>query len=155
NLPHDAQAAYRLDFGPEFAARGIVSKEPPVVGKPFPVLVPQPDADGNDRGGVTLPELAVPLATYTGWNLRRPETGAAEQRVSFMGSTIPFAKTAAERLQTGDPRPAIAERYHSRDEYLGRFAEAAMKLVQQRFLLAEDLPAVLARGAAEWDAYAK
>ncbi len=154
-MPHNAQTAYHLDFGPEFVARGVVSKEPPAVGKAFPIFVPQPDADGNDRGGITLPELAVPVATYTGWNLRKLESGAATERVSFLGSTIPFAKTAAERQQSGDPRPSIAERYHSREEYLGRYAEAALKLVRERFLLAEDLPAVLQRGAAEWDAIMK
>jgi hypothetical protein len=71
--------------------------EPPKVGKPFPVLVPQSDADGNDLGGVSLPELQVPLATYTGWNLRDPSIGASDLRLSFYGSFIPLAKTTAER----------------------------------------------------------
>ena len=88
--------------------------EPPRVGDPFGVLVPQSDADGNDLGGVRLPELQVPLATYTGWNLRDPSIGAPEQRVSFLGSWIPLAKTAEERKKSGDPRPSIAERYASR-----------------------------------------
>jgi hypothetical protein len=115
------------------------------------VLVPQSDADGNDSGGVRLPELQVPLATYTGWNLRDPSIGLSDLRLSFYGSFIPFAKTAAERGSSGDPRLSVAERYASRDEYMGKFAEAAMKLVHERFLLREDLPTLLERGKREWN----
>src|SRR5579872_6607416 len=89
--------------------QGIVSNEPPKVGKPFPALVPQADSDGNDLGGVRLPELQVPVATYTGWNLRDPSIGASDRRISFLGSFIPFAKTTRERQKTGDPRPSLAE----------------------------------------------
>ena len=150
NLPHEFNVAYRLDFGPQWR-QGIVSQEPPKVGKAFRGLVPQSDPDGNDLGGVRLPELQVPLATYTGWNLRDPSIGAPDRRLSFIGSFIPFAKTAQERQQSGDPRPSIAERYSSREQYLGKYAEAAVKLIEQRFLLSEDLAAVLARGQQEWD----
>jgi hypothetical protein len=94
NTPHEMNLGYRLDFGPQWKS-GIVSNEPPKVGKPFAVLVPQTDADGNDLGGVRLPELQVPLATYTGWNLRDPSIGAADLRVSLVGSFIPLARTAA------------------------------------------------------------
>ncbi|MGB7028647.1 MAG: alpha/beta hydrolase domain-containing protein [Candidatus Acidiferrum sp.] len=149
NKPHEVSLAYHLDFGPQWK-EGIVTFEPPKVGKPFPVLIPQVDADGNDEGGVSLPELQVPLATYTGWNLRDPSIGASDLRLSFYGSFIPFAKTAAEREQSGDPRLSVAERYSSREEYLGRFTEAALKLIHERFLLPEDLPAVLKRGEQEW-----
>jgi hypothetical protein len=149
NKPHEMNLAYHLDFGPQWK-EGIVSVEPPKVGKPFVVLVPQSDADGNDVGGVSLPELQVPLAAYTGWNLRDPSIGAGDLRLSFYGSFIPFAKTASEREKSGDPRLSIAERYASRDEYMGKFSEAAMKLIRERFLLREDLPALLERGEREW-----
>jgi hypothetical protein len=149
NAPHEVSLAYGLDFGPQWK-QGIVANEPPRVGNPFGVLVPQADADGNDLGGVRLPELQVPLATYTGWNLRDPSIGAPEQRVSFLGSWIPLAKTAEERQKSGDPRPSIAERYSSQDEYMGKFEQAAKKLIEQRFLLQEDLPAILDRGRQEW-----
>jgi hypothetical protein len=128
----------------------IVVVEPPRVGNSFSVLVPQSDADGNDLGGVRLPELQVPLATYTGWNLRDPAIGAPEQRVSFLGSWIPLAKTAEERKKSGDPRLSIAERYASREVYMTKFEEAAKRLIDQRFLLQEDLPAILERGKLEW-----
>ena len=75
NHPHEANTAYHLDFGPK-ANQGILEIQPPKVGESFTVLVPQVDADGNDRAGIHLPEIAVPLATYTGWNLRDPSIGA-------------------------------------------------------------------------------
>ena len=97
----------------------------------------------------------MPLASYTGWNLRAPQTGASTERVSFLGSYIPFAKTREEREATGDPRPSLAERYKSKEDYLEKYRAAAERLVQQHFLLQEDLPAILERGAAEWDAATK
>jgi len=153
-LPHEVNLAYHLDFGAQWKS-GIVSIEPPKVGKPFGVLVPQTDADGNDLGGVRLPELQVPLATYTGWNLRDPGIGASDLRLSFLGSFLPFARSAAEREKNGDPRASVAERYESREQYLGKFAEAAMKLIHDRFMLREDLQAALERGRREWDEIAQ
>jgi hypothetical protein len=153
NVPHEMNLAYHLEFGPQWK-QGIVSNEPPKVGPAFAVLVPQADADGNDLGGVRLPSLQVPLATYTGWNLRDPSIGAADQRLSFIGSTIPFARTAEDRKKSGDPRLSIAERYSSREQYIGKYSEAAMKLIDAGFLLREDLPAVIERGEREWDEFA-
>ncbi|HEX7698051.1 MAG TPA: alpha/beta hydrolase domain-containing protein [Candidatus Acidoferrum sp.] len=150
NTPHEMNLAYHLDFGSQWKS-GIISNEPPRVGKPFPVLVPQTDADGNDLGGVRLPELQVPVATYTGWNLRDPSIGAPNLRLSFLGSFLPFARNASERGKSGDPRPSVAERYVSREQYMGKFAEAAMNLIKERFLLREDLAAVLERGQREWN----
>jgi hypothetical protein len=150
-VPTNLNEAWRLDLGPEWK-NGVITKQPPVVGKAFPVLVPQVDADGNDRAGVHIPEMRVPLATYTGWNLRDPSIGAPDQRVSFIGSYVPFAKTAAEREKTGDRRLSIAERYTGREDYLKRYRDAADELVRERWLLPEDVPAVMDRGAHEWDA---
>jgi hypothetical protein len=109
------------------------------------------DKDGNDVGGVRLPQLEVPLATYTGWNLRDPKTGMPKERVSFLGSWLPLAKTKNEN----DSRAPIAERYSSREEYLKKFTEAANKLLAERFLLKEDLDALAKRGGEEWDLAAK
>ncbi|HET9839782.1 MAG TPA: alpha/beta hydrolase domain-containing protein [Candidatus Angelobacter sp.] len=163
NTPHEVCLAYHIDREVEFrgirrepGGKGVIEPqqtivvEPPRVGNPFAVLVPQSDADGNDLGGVRLPELQAPLATYTGWNLRDPSIGAPEQRASFLGSWIPLARTADERKKTGDPRLSIAERYKSREEYMSKFEQAAKKLIEQRFLLQEDLPAILERGKLEW-----
>ena len=151
NRPHEASQAYRLDFGPNWQ-QGILSIQPPKVGPAFPVLVPQVDADGNERDGVRLPEITVPLATYTGWNLRDPSIGAPDQRVSFEASYIPFPRTAAERQKMGDPRKSIAERYASREGYLAQYKKAVDALVQQRWILPEDLAALLHRGEQEWSA---
>ena len=150
NTPHEASAAYRLDFGPNWA-HGILSNQPPKIGRPFPVLVPQVDADGNERDGVRLPEIAVPLATYTGWNLRDASIGAPGERVSFEGSYIAFPKTAAQRLATHDPRKSIAERYANREDYLNRYGAAVDALVKQRWVLEEDRAALIQRGGQEWD----
>jgi hypothetical protein len=149
--PARAHEALRLDFGPRWK-EGIVTLEPPREGKPFATLVPRADADGNDLSGVRIAEMAVPVATYTGWNLRDPKTGLAGERVSFVGSYVPFPRTRAERERARDPRPSLEERYGSRERYLGLFAEAAIEQVRERFLLPEDLADVLSRGAAEWDA---
>ncbi|MFL6443310.1 MAG: alpha/beta hydrolase domain-containing protein [Candidatus Sulfotelmatobacter sp.] len=150
NKPHEANAAYRLDFGPNWR-NGILSVQPPKVGEAFPVLVPQVDADGNERDGVRLPEITVPLATYASWNLRDPSIGAPDQRVSFEDSYIPFPKTAAQRQRSGDPRRSIEERYGSREEYIIRYTKAVDDLIQQHWILPEDRQAVLARGEQEWD----
>jgi hypothetical protein len=148
--PKEANGAYRLDFGPNWHD-GILSIQPPKVGKLFPVLVPQVDADGNERDGVRLPEITVPLATYTGWNLRDPSIRAPGERVSFEGSYLPFPKTAVERQQRGDPRKSIAERYKNREDYLSRYSHAVDELVKQRWILEEDRPALIHRGEQEWD----
>src|SRR5215831_4058871 len=80
---------------------------------PLPFLVPQVDADGNERAGIRLPEVAVPLATYTGWNFRSEKIGGSDQLVSLLGSYIPFAQTKADRQASRDPRASIGERYSS------------------------------------------
>ena len=155
NRAHEANAGLRLDFGPNWQKSGVLSVQPPRIGKPFPVLVPQVDADGNERDGVRLPEYAAPLATYVGWNLRDPSIGAPDQRVAFEASFLPFPKTAADRAKTGDPRKSIAERYADRADYLARYSRALDELVKERWILEEDRAAVLARGEAEWDEAAK
>jgi len=149
NLPHEASAAFRLDFGPEWR-NGILTLQPPKVGPAYPVLVPQVDADGNERDGVRLPEITVPLATYAPWNLRDPSIGAPDQRVAFEASYLPFPKTAEERRTTGDPRGSIEERYSSKKDYLGRYAAALDALVKERWILEEDRAAMLTFGEREW-----
>ena len=149
NRPHEASEAWRVDFGPNWRS-GILSLQPPKVGEPYPVLVPQVDADGNERDGVRLPEFSVPLATYTGWNLRDPSIGAPDQRVAFEASYIPFPRTADERRKTGDPRKSIAERYADHEEYTTGYTKALDGLIKQRWILPEDRAALLMRGEQEW-----
>jgi hypothetical protein len=149
-LPTEANVAYRIDFGPDWQ-KGIISKQPPAVGEPYPILVPQVDVDGNELAGIHLPEISVPLATYTGWNLRDPSIGAPTQRLPFEGSFFPFPKDAAAREKSHDPRKSIAERYASREAYLSQFTQATDALIQQRWILTEDRAALIQRGAQEWD----
>ena len=115
-----------------------------------PALVPQVDADGNDLAGVRLPQLAAPLATYTGWNFRDPSIGAPWARISFLGSHFPLPPTASARA-SGDPRRSIAERYPDRDRYLRAFREQAEQLARDRYLLPEDLPALIEQARSDWD----
>jgi hypothetical protein len=147
--PQEANTAYRLDFGPKWQD-GILSIQPPRVGPAFPVLVPQVDADGNERDGVHLPEITVPLGTYASWNLRDPSIGAPDQRLAFQTSYMPFPKTAAERQKSGDPRKSIAERYAGGEAYMKRYKSAVDDLVKQRWILLEDRESLLHRGEQEW-----
>ena len=117
----------------------------------LPFIVPQVDSDGNDLGGIRLPEQAVPLGTYTDWAFRSERTGAPDTLVAMAGSYIPFAKTRVEREKNKDPRASIEERYPSREDYLHRVQQAADRLVQGRYLLADDAKTILASAGQHWD----
>jgi hypothetical protein len=120
-------------------------------GAPLPLLVPEIDEDGNERAGIRLPDVAVPLGTYTGWNFRNTTTGAPGDLVSLLGSFVPFAPTKAAREAAHDPRKSVEERYASRDEYLARVDRASETLVKQGYLLADDVERVRQRASDTWD----
>lgn len=141
----------RVDLGPD-AARGN-DRYPPVIGAAYPSLVPAVDANGNEVAGIRPPDVAVPLATYTGWNPRDPATGGVGQIIQLQGSTLPFARSVEERSQRNDPRPSTGERYAGRAEYLARIRAAAEALIAQRFVRAEDLPLVLHLAAERYDTF--
>jgi hypothetical protein len=143
NLPTDYYRPPRLDFGPRFHAQGIADIVPPEAGTAYCTLVPAVDADGNEIAGIRLPDVAVPLGTYTGWNLRAAEYGAEGMLAGLEGMYLPFAATAAERRERGDPRPSVAERYTTRDIYIARVADAALELHEDGFLLPEDVTTIL------------
>lgn len=149
-LPRAPSDLPAIDHGPD-APRGIL-REPPAVdpSRHYTVLVPTVDRDGNETAGVRAPMVAAPLATYTGWNLRARGHGHGAMH-EFTGSTIPFADTPEERAMTGDPRPAIAERYPDRDAYVAAITAAAAALSQARLLLPEDVTRAEA-AAANWHA---
>jgi hypothetical protein len=156
DFPEPLRRFSRLDFGPE---EGIATNAPPVVGAPYPCLVPAVDEDGNEVCGIRLPYQTVPLATLTGWNLRHSDIGGAGQILStggasggtLAGSTIPFPTTREVREATGDPRRSIAERYATRENYLERVRQATEALIQARYLLAEDLEEILSQAAQHYD----
>jgi Alpha/beta hydrolase domain len=130
---------YLLDFGPLFDD-GILSDYPPsVVGRPaYPIFVSKVDQDGNELAGVRLPPVEAPIATTTGWALRR-EGFSENEGCESDGQHIPFETTQAERLAVGDPRRSLEERYKDHDGYVKAVTKAAKKLQRQRFLLPDDV----------------
>jgi hypothetical protein len=131
-----------FDFGPLFRD-GILTILPPIlVGTPYPALVPKTDSDGNDIAGIRLPEISAPLATYTGWGLRAFPPGANEG-CDAAGQKINFPLTRSERLNTGDPRLSIEERYPNHGKYVSAVARAANELHRERLLLDEDVQAYI------------
>ena len=140
----------RLDFGPRFAD-GILDVIPPKIGKTYPALVPLPDKDGLDKGGIRLPDIAVPLGTFTGWNLLNAATGTPERIARFDGSFVPFTRNENERLAANDPRPSIAERYATRDAYRQAYAGAALDLAEKGLILGADVDGMVERAGAFYD----
>jgi hypothetical protein len=128
------------DFGPDFRAddmTGRISVQPPVIRQVLPSLVPRVNADGNEVGSVPSVLHQAPLGTYVGWNVAR--AGFFKGRnPGFSGGYIPFAKTKAVRLASGDPRPSLEERYRDHAGYVAAIKAAADRLVKQRFLLPDD-----------------
>jgi Alpha/beta hydrolase domain len=149
---------YLLNYGPRYYETGIMTVNPPVITPPmfdnpkngaiYPTFVPKTDADGNDIAGVRLPDVKVPLATYTGWALR--SGSQANDGCEGTGQMIAFAKTKAERLASGDPRLSIEERYASADAYTGAAKQAIEDLVAKRYMLREDADAYMQRMLRAW-----
>ncbi len=149
---------YHFDYGLHFYDTGIATINPPVItpipgatlpsspvttyqdnpanGPIYPSYIPKTDSDGNELAGVRLPDLRVPLATYTGWALR---SGAwANDGCEAAGQFIPFPRTKMDRETTGDPRLSVEERYPSFAEYHKKVRGALNDLVEERLLLCED-----------------
>jgi hypothetical protein len=105
--------------------------------KRYTVLVPKDDANGNATAGVLVPDLKVPLATYTGWSDR--STGhAAGEGCLLAGSAIPLAVDKAAQRGGKDTRATLATLYKSRADYQHQVAQAADALVDQGYLLPLD-----------------
>src|SRR5438105_6437270 len=122
--------------------------------EPYHSFVPALDDDGNEVAGIRLPDVSVPVATHTGWVPRHPETGGAGQLLDMMGTTLPFAKTAAERQASGDPRPSLAERYRDRDDYVSRVRAAAQALANAGYIVEEDVELAVELAAQRFDVVA-
>jgi hypothetical protein len=144
---------YLFNYGPDYYTTGVPTINPPAITPPYednplngpiyPSFIPKTDSDGNDIAGVRLPDVTVPLATYTGWALRAGPQ--ANDGCESSGQYIPFARTKAERLAAGDPRPSVEERYPSYGEYRSAVMRAIDDLVKDRFMLCEDADDALAR----------
>jgi hypothetical protein len=106
--------------------------------KRYNVLVPRTDADGHDLAGIRTPDIDAPLATHTGFNVRR--AGFAEgQLCGLNGAYLPFARDPGERRANADPRPSITERYPTRSAYVQRVRGVAEALKSEGLLLDEDV----------------
>ncbi len=144
---------YRVNYGPRFE-EGILDLNPPTFVAPYqdnplngPIynnMIPKTDEDGNDIAGVRLPDVRVPLNTYTGWALRAAGLGENDG-CEGSGQRIPFATTKAAREASGDPRLSIEERYPSFQDYYYRVLQAVNDFAGEGFLLPEDAPAMTNR----------
>jgi hypothetical protein len=153
--PAYAPRTWRMDFGPRFSSLGIADNEPPTLGPTYTTLVPQVDADGNDLGGLALPFLAVPLGTYTGWNVDQEPLQSFDYLSGLIGSFMPFARSEKERLASHDSRLSIEERYGSRQVYLDQTLAAARALVARRLMLGRDVQSQVELAAQQWDTLEK
>jgi hypothetical protein len=122
---------------------GVISMEPPIAGTEYPTLLPQVDADGNDLDGLRSVTLMAPLGTYTGWNVRRAGFSQGDA-CDLIGSYIPFASTAAQRLATSDARRSLQERYRSLSGFTQVVTAAAAHLASLGYLLPADEAAAVA-----------
>jgi hypothetical protein len=120
-------------------------------GTGLPLLVPQVDTDGNDLGGILMPDLAVPLGTAAGWVFRPKSTGSPHELVMLRGAWVPLAPTQAQREKMNDPRPSLEERYASKDEFMAKVKAAIKKLIKQRLMLDDDLEPQLKQAGERWD----
>ncbi len=158
-LPQPVRKFTRLDFGPDPLAPSVV---PAKVGRDYPCLVSQVDADGNEVAGIRLPLVSAPLATHLGWNRRHADIGGEGQTLStggasggtLRGSSIPFASTMRERDETGDPRLSIEERYASRESFIEQIEAAAERLVAEGYVLREDAERLVAQAGEHYAAMA-
>src|ERR1700682_3790606 len=144
---------YLLNYGPKFYTTGIPTMNQPAFTPPYqdhpangpiyPSFVPRTDADGNDVAGIRLPEIQVPIATYTGWALRAAPQN--DDGCEGSGQYIPFPRTKADRIASGDPRLSIEERYGNSETYSSLLHNAVDNLVQAGFLLPFDAERALSK----------
>jgi len=138
------------DFGPRFDnfdASGIVDNVPPIVKQAIPMMVPKVDADGNELGGVPVVLREAPLGTYLGWNITNG--GFHDDKIChYLGGWIPFAKTQAERLASGDPRLSLQERYGNHAGYVAAVRAGIDKAMAAGFLLQADADRLLVEAEA-------
>lgn len=152
--PDPPTRVVRLDYGAETHLGRTVTL-PANEGEEYPALVSDIDDDCNEVAGIPLPDITVPLATYTGWNLRHSDIGNTGLIIGLTGGlagwTLPFGQTRRDRRAAGDPRPSIEERYRSKDIYFEKVLDAAEQLVKEGYLLEEDVDRVMERSGIKYD----
>ena len=153
-VPTQTTRALRLDYGPE-AHLGRTTTLPAIEGSEYPALVSDIDDSFNELDGIRLPDLTVPVATYTGWNLRDQSIGNQDLFIGITGGlagwTLPFPATPEDRQSSGDLRLSIKERYESKEEYLKQVEAAVQSLIDEGYFLVEDLPEAMDRASRKYD----
>ncbi len=141
--PEVIQQPALLDFGPRWQTERIPDLQPPKQLGDYRVLVPKCGADGNEVGCLSPAEVAVPVATYTGWNSCRADAGVENELVSLRGSYLPLPISKADRDKTGDPRRSLEERYGSLAAYMKQLSQVCNELHSNGYLLEEDVARTL------------
>ncbi len=131
------------DYGPDFWSEGKMTEIPPLVLAYYPTFVPAVDGDGNGKGGIRLPDVSVPLGTYQGFNPRNANAGSPNYLTRFYGSFWPFTKSTEERMENGDPRHSLNERYSDQEDYLEKVIRETNLLLINKFLIAEDADRII------------
>lgn len=135
-VPTPSDRIHQLDFG---SPDGIgLLNLPPTVGHPLPKFVSAIDNTGNERAGIRLPLVAVPLASHTGWNCAQWPHSPNPSQLNLAGSSLPLPRTETEKQQLHDPRPSLQSLYPSRDAFLQKINATIDSLIQQRHLLPRD-----------------
>lgn len=145
--PSEIYRPLRLDPGPRWEGEGIADQVPPKSGEPYVTLVPTVDANGNEHAAITLPEIAAPRGTATGWNVRDEAYGDGGVLAGLQGAWFPFAETKAEREAEGDPRPSIEELFPDHGAYVAAVSATLIDLREAGYLLDEDVTRLLGRTA--------
>jgi hypothetical protein len=99
--------------------------KPAASARGYRTLVSRVDPDGNEVAGIRLPDIAVPLAAYTGWNEYKAPYPSGEI-ADRDGSYFAF------------PPAKIAQRYSNRADYVAKVQAAVDELMRERLMLQED-----------------
>ena len=145
SLPEKIYQAKDYDFGRLFDQKIIDIKQVKSLAN-YPVLVPQVDHNGNELGGISMPEHQVPLATYTGWNIYKNAHETLPESAGLTGSYIPFLNISNKN----DERQSISALYKSKADYQRQYLQAAKKLIKENYLLSSDLPFVMQIAEQRW-----
>ena len=134
------EALYRpahAGYGERWDSERIIDQHPQQSDHWYGALAPAVNADNNDFSGSTIlpPLTAVPLATFTPWNLRAPATGAERSLARLAGGYIPFPANTVAAIEAGDPRNSIEGLYPSFANYLQKYESATDKLITEGYLL--------------------
>ncbi len=134
-LPRAHYQPLRLDPGPRWYSEGIADHTPPKTGLPYKTLVPAVGPDGNELSGIRLPEVAAPMATFMGWNLRNRKFGAGGTLAGLHGSYLELPRKKLE----SDSRLSINERYPRPSSYYRAYGNAVYQLNRDGLLLDQDV----------------